>query len=162
MRSLMPIVGVLFLIGCGSDQGAMGGGGAGGPALRGNSPSARILLRKDGTCKSRTVPPSHILIKDDDEDISWDLKVKDQCLDGDTHLVIKWHDGTTAKTVITDPAKVPTTCLEINTKDHGNKNHISCKLRNPAPVGKFFYNVYLRNGTSDTLIEDPDVEIIMF
>lgn len=136
--------------------------GGGNPRIAGHHASARILIKKVGNdCKSRTIPKSHVLIKDEETEIVWDLKAKDGCLDGDTQLVLKWVDG--VKGVITDPTKVPTECLEVNTVEHGNKSKISCKLRSGVPVDtKFAYQVYLRKAGNDTVIEDPDVEIITF
>jgi hypothetical protein len=153
MRLLLAIIGMSVLVAC------IGGSGGGG--TRGTHASARILLKKvNSECKSRTVPPSHVMLKGEEDEIVWQIRVKDGCLDGETHLVIKWVDA--MKNPITDPAKVPTKCLEINTKDNGNKSRIHCDLRDDVPEGKYAYQVYLRVGSSDTVIEDPDVEIVMF
>lgn len=162
MRSLMPIVGVLFLIGCGGGPGAIGGGGV---APLANHPPMRILVKKfDGTkCTSRTQPRSDVLVKDDTDELVWDIKIKDGCLPDGTELVIKWVDG--MKAPISDPTKTPTldTCLEITTDKHGNKSKISCKLRSGVTLNqRFSYDLFLRTSGSDTKIEDPDVEIIMF
>lgn len=163
MKSLIPTVGLLFLLGCNGGPGAMGGGGDGEPRV--NHPPLRILLKKfDGTnCTSRTQPPSDILVITDTDEIVWDIKIKDGCLPDGTDLVIKWVDE--SKALITDANKTPTLddCLEIRTDKHGNKSKISCKLRAGVTLNqKFRYELYLRTGGSDKRIEDPDVEIIMF
>jgi hypothetical protein len=163
MRSLIPILGLLSFTACL----AVGPAGPPGPGAAKVHASARILLKENAGCKSRTIPKSHILLKDDEDEIVWDIKQQGNCLPGDTQLVLKWVDidpmDPSKKTVITDRTKVPTECLEINTKDNGNKSKISCKLRADVTIDKkFAYQVYIRANGVDTVIEDPDVEIIMF
>lgn len=125
----------------------------GGAMNRGTHASARILVKKDGggVCKSRTIPKSHVIIKGDEDEIVWDLKVKDGCL-ASADLVLKWTLST----------KNPTTCTEVSTAANGNKSRIRCNLATDALGTGYDYKVYLRVGGVDTLIEDPDVEIVEF
>lgn len=159
MRSLIPVVGMLVLIGCGGQEGGPG-------VMRKSHASARILLKENTGCKSRTVPPTHVLLKGEEDTIVWTIKQQGNCLPNGTELVIKWVEidpmNPTNKTVITDLAKVPTKCLEISTDKNGDKREISCELQDNVPVATFSYQVYLRKNGTDTVIEDPDVEIVMF
>ena len=147
LRRLMPALFMLIaIVGC---AGLLDGGGS----ARGAHARVRILLKKDGeVCKSRTIPKSHAVLKGEEDEIVWDIKVKDECL-ADADLVLKWVVST----------KNPTKCPEISTATHGNKSRIRCDLLDDPAVGPGYeYKVYLRKGGMDTLIEDPDVEIVMF
>ena len=147
LRRLMPaLLMMIAIVGC---AGFLGGGGS----ARGAHARVRILLKKtEGVCKSRTIPKSHAVLKGEEDEIVWDIKVKDECL-ADADLVLKWVVST----------KNPTECSEISTATHGNKSRIQCDLvDDPVVDTGYDYKVYLRKGGTDTLIEDPDVEIVMF
>ena len=147
LRKLLPALLLLIaIVGCAT----LGGGGG----ARGAHARVRILLKKDneGNCKSRTIPMSHAVVKGEEDEILWDIKVKDNCL-ADSDLVLKWVVST----------KNPTQCSEISTATNGNKSRIECDLvDDPVVGGGYDYKVYLRKSGTDTLIEDPDVEIVMF
>ncbi|MDP2320005.1 MAG: hypothetical protein Q8O42_11795 [Acidobacteriota bacterium] len=116
--------------------------------------AARILVKKDGdgNCKSKTIPRNHMLLKNDENEVVWDIKVKDGCL-ANAELVLKW----------IDPARNPTACAEVSTTANGNKSKIRCDLDTYALNTRYEYQVYLRKaGAADDPIEDPDVEIVEF
>jgi hypothetical protein len=134
--------------------GGSGGGNTNGAGARKSHAAARILIKKDGgVCKSRTIPQHHMLLKDDENEIVWDVKVKDGCL-SDSDVVLKW----------TVAGKNPTTCNEISSADSGqSKTRLHCDLTTTFDVNyPYVYKVYLRKGGVDTVIEDPDVEIVTF
>jgi hypothetical protein len=119
--------------------------------LRKSHAAARILVKKDanGDCKSRTIPKHHMLLKDDEDEIVWDIKVKDGCL-ANADLVLKW------------TAMNPTACAEVSTAANGSRSTIRCDLASYTLNTPYDYKIYLRANGSDTLIEDPDVEIVEF
>ena len=113
----------------------------------------RITVYKngEGKCISRTVPKHHEVIIPDEDEIVWEIKEKDNCLEG-KNLVIKWTTGNA------------TNCSEITTDKNGNKNQIQCDLGSGAVKDSHHvYKLYLRPASGpDELIEDPDVDIVMF
>lgn len=115
--------------------------------------AARIMVKKDGSgdCKSKTIPRNHMLLKDEEDEVVWDIKVKDGCL-ASAELVLKWKDA----------ARNPTTCAEVSTTANGNKSRIRCDLSTYTLNTRYEYAVFLRAGGVDTEIEDPDVEIVEF
>lgn len=144
LKFIPAIVALMAVAGCARSQ----------PEIMAAHARVRVLVKKDnaGVCKSRTIPKSHAVLKGEETEIVWDIKVKDNCLD-DSHLVLKWVDA----------RKNPTICAEVSTSANGNKTRIRCNLVADPVVGTGYdYKVYLRKGTEDILIEDPDVEIVMF
>lgn len=152
MRVLVRVIVASIVMG--TSAGCVAWFGAPGPGARGNHAAARILIKKEsGVCKSRTIPKTHVLLKGEETQILWDIRDKgNECLPNGTELVLKWVNS----------AKNPTTCDVITTAANGNKNRISCDLKDTAIGDGYVYKVYLRKNGTDTEIEDPDVEIVMF
>lgn len=140
MRALMPIVVMLLIVGCGGRNDNPG-------ILGGHHAKVRILVKKvGGVCKTLTFPKRHAVLNGDEEELVWDIKVKDGCLDA-VDLVVKWKDA----------GKNPSECAQVATNTHGNKRQIKCNLKSPVADGIYEYSV-----TVDTQVEDPDVEIVTF
>lgn len=148
MRSTGPVLALAIAIaltaGCGGTQVQ---------PLRKSHAAARILLKKDGdgNCKSKTIPRNHMLLKGEEDEVVWDIKVKDGCL-ANAELVLKWKVA----------ARNPTTCAEVSTTANGNKSRIRCDLSTYTLNTRYEYAVFLRAGGVDTEIEDPDVEIVEY
>ena len=126
----------------------------GGPGTLRNHARARILIKEvKGVCTVRTVPKSHPVLKNEETEIVWDIKVKDRCFDG-YDFVLKWKAA----------GRNPTRCTEIASTDIGNsRQRLKCDLASEVADDNYFYSVWIRKtGEADRMLEDPDVEIITF
>lgn len=143
-RALAVAVMFAALAACGTQPG--------GALRKGGHHKIRVVIKKDnGVCKSRTIPKHHEVLIPDEDQLIWDIKDRDNCLNAHD-LVIKWTSGNA------------TSCAEITTKANGNKTEIKCDLGSGAVAGSHHeYKLYLRDSSNaDTLLEDPDVDIVMF
>jgi hypothetical protein len=127
--------------------------GRGQPAVPFNANGKiRINIKKDaGKCVSRTVPKHHEVILADETELVWDIRDPNDCLAAND-LVIKWTSTNASK------------CSEVTTKANGNKSQIKCDIEpNATPNTPHAYKLFLRDSANtDTLLEDPDVEIVVF
>lgn len=146
-RTVATAVMMTVLAGCGGGNSSQGGGGNPGVSGRHHA-RIRIIVKKDGggVCRIRTVPNSHAVFQGDEDELVWDIKWKDNCLDAN-ELIVKWKDA----------AQNPSQCAQVATNTHGNKQQIKCDLKASPADGIYKYSV-----TVGTEVEDPDVEIITF
>jgi hypothetical protein len=151
VRIIFVVAVMVSLAGCGGN-GTQGGTPE--PDAGRHHARARILIKEDsgGVCVTRTVPNSHAVIKGEEDEIIWDIKVKDGCYP-DHDFVLKWKVA----------GRNPTTCTEIASTDTGSsRQRLKCDLDPSAADGSYGYDVYVRKDGVDTRIEDPDVEIVTF
>jgi len=141
---VLPIVGMMALVGCGGGQIVPMG-------AKGHYGTARLLFKSDGSggCKLRTTPKVFEILVPDEDEVVWDIKDNGKCLD-DKDLVIKWGRNN------------PTVCTEVTTKANGNKSQIKCDLVKAPTPGTYPYTLYFRDLSGDKPIADPDIEIVMF
>ncbi len=124
---------------------------------RGNHPvSAKIVLKRDPAnpqkCVARTMPKRIEVDPNEDDGVIWQVRQipGSKCLPAGVDLELRWSKDN------------PTACTKLGTHTSGNKVLFECDLDAFLPGRVYTYKLYRVGGGLDEMVEDPEIEIVVF
>jgi hypothetical protein len=134
------------------------GGGKGLQQLRsGSHPvQGKIVLKRDPAdatkCVARTMPKRMEIDPDEDDGVIWVIRQQpgSKCLSSGVDLELRW------------VGQNPTACGKLGTHVSGNKTRFECDLDLFVPGKTYTYKLYRVGGGLDEMVEDPEIEIVVF
>lgn len=126
--------------------------------LAGDKVMAKLILKRDGSCKARVIPSKIELEQGHDGTVVW--KVRDasgDCLNSGTRVELRFKPSKD----VPDPLQVnPTACKVLS--NASNRAEIKCDLGVYQTNKVYRYSVWLVSSGSEAEILDPELEIVQF